>query len=65
MSGVIARDFLATGMADILVDKFQGDLVADWKSSLVREQKVGFYVHPAGLSFYLSGSDVGLFCAGN
>ncbi len=44
--GVIAKDFLSTGMADILVDKFQDNLVTDWKESLGREQKVGFYVHP-------------------
>ena len=45
--GVIAKDFLSTGMADILVEKFQESLVSDWKESLSREQKVGFYIHPA------------------
>ncbi len=45
--GVISKDFLSTGMADILVEKFQEQLVPDWKESLSREQKVRFYVHPA------------------
>ncbi len=44
--GVVARDFLSTGMADVLVDQFQEELFIDWKESLAREQKQGFYVHP-------------------
>ena len=44
--GVISRDFLSTGMADILVDKFQSELIAEWKEKLAQEKKSGFYVHP-------------------